>query len=294
MGRESGIEWTDATWNPFLGCTKVSPGCRNCYAERIEERYHRDFSKVRRTSNRTFNSPLRWKEPLKIMTCSMSDFFHEDADRWRDDAWEIIRRTPQHTYQILTKRPERIYENLPGVCFWCGMNVKEIHEMPTFQEAAIKSVCGEGILMGDNHHLFWPWPNVWLGTSVEMPKYSGRMETLGKVPAMVHFISAEPLLGPVSIYDAFTALATEEDRKQLLTWEMIDWVIVGGESDPNNPRPMKKEWVTGLRDECVSYNIPFFFKQWGGQVKVDGAWGGRVLDGRTWDEMPVMPVVERP
>ncbi len=214
-----------------------------------------------------------------VFTCSMSDFFHEDADEWRDEAWEIIRRTPWNTYQILTKRPERIQEHLPDTCFTCGNDSREGD-----------CDCSDWAYWNTKSTYPAPgfWPNVWLGTSVEMPMCSGRMETLGKVPAVVHFISAEPLLGPVSIYDAFTALATEEDRKEPLRWEMIDWVIAGGESDPTNPRPMKKEWVTGLRDECVSHNIPFFFKQWGGQVKVDGAWGGRVLDGRTWDEMPLV------
>lgn len=249
MGKVSGIEWTDATWNPWLGCTKVSPGCRNCYAERIEERYGRDFSQVRRTAYRTFNSPMRWERPRMIFTCSMSDFFHKDADDWREEVWDIIRVTPRHTYQILTKRPERIEECLPED--W-----------------------GSG------------WPNVWLGTSVEMPEYSGRMATLAEVPAVVRFISAEPLLGLVSIYDAFTLLVTEEDRKQPLRWQTIDWVIVGGESDPVNPRPMKVEWARLLRDECLHYGIPFFFKQWGGRSRVNGVWGGRVLDGRTWDEMP--------
>lgn len=282
MGRTSAIEWTDSTWNPWRGCTKVSPGCKNCYAERIDERFGLDFSVVRRSAERTFLEPARWKNPRMIFTCSMSDFFHEDADVWRDEAWEVIRQTPQHTYQILTKRPERIRECLPKTCFICG-------DHPWLVLAKTPGTENEyHPFSGWNPFYSQPWPNVWLGTSVEMPKYSGRMETLGKIPAVVHFISAEPLLGPVSIYDAFTALATEEDRKQLLTWEMVDWVIVGGESDPTNPRPMKKEWATGLRDECQSYNIPFFFKQWGGRVKVDGVWGGRVLDGRTWDEMPLV------
>ncbi len=160
MGRVSAIEWTDATWSPWVGCTKASPGCRNCYAERIDTRFGHDFSVLRRASERTFRAPMRWTRPRMIFTCSMSDFFHEAADEWREEAWEVIRLTPRHTYQILTKRPECIPECLPQD--W-----------------------GNG------------WENVWLGTSVEMQEYVGRATELGEVEAAVRFLSCEPLLGPL-------------------------------------------------------------------------------------------------
>ncbi len=239
MGYRTRIEWADSSWNPWLGCTKVSPGCRNCYAERIEERYGRDFSVVRRVAPRTFAGPLRWKEPRMIFTCSMSDFFHEDADPWRPEAWEIIRKTPWHTYQILTKRPERIDVCLPQD--W-----------------------DQG------------WPHVWLGTSVESQTYDYRIAQLAEVPAKVRFLSCEPLLGPLNL-----------DFDPGYFWfSSIGWVIVGGESDPTAPRPMEPSWVRSIRDFCQAWETPFFFKQWGGRSKVDGVWGGRVLDGRIWDGMP--------
>lgn len=163
MGKSTGIEWTDATWNPWRGCTKVSPGCAHCYMFRDQERYRRDPRIVTRAASATFHAPLKWKEPRRIFTCSWSDFFHEDADPWREEAWAIIRRTPQHTYQILTKRPGRISAHLPGD--WGP----------------------EG------------WPNVWLGTSVESSAQVGRIVCLGEVPARVHFLSAEPLIAPLQL-----------------------------------------------------------------------------------------------
>lgn len=236
------IEWTDATWNPWLGCHKVSPGCRNCYAERITENLMgRRFDEVRR-SRTTFDAPLRWKEPCLVFTCSMSDFFHPDADAWRDEAWDIIRRTPQHTYQVLTKRPERLAECLP----------------PDW---------GKG------------WPHVWLGTSVEMQEYVTRICDLVETPAKVHFLSLEPLLGPILLdFDPYCAWFTD-----------VEWVITGGESGPPDIlRPASPDWFRDIRDQCRSAGVPFFHKQNGGsrKCKCHGAWGCRLLDGRTHDATP--------
>lgn len=186
----------------------------------------RDFREVRRSSPATFNAPLRWKEGRRIFTCSISDFFIEEADAWRDEAWEIIRQTPQHTYQILTKRPERIAE-----------------------------------------HLAWyPLPNVWLGTSVENQKYAEeRIPILTSISAKVHFLSVEPMLGPVSL---------EGFRK-------VEWVICGGESGPNF-RPMDLDWARRIRDQCIASGVPFFFKQRSGPRSEMNP----ILDGREWREMP--------
>lgn len=159
MSEKTGIEWTDATWNPWYGCTKVSPGCAHCYMFREMKRYGRDPQVVTRSKTK-FNDPLKWKEPRRVFTCSWSDWFHEAADVWRDEAWSIIRRTPHLTYQILTKRPERIAEHLPAD--W-----------------------GDG------------YANVWLGTSVENQRFAIRVSYLQQVAAAIRFISAEPLLGPV-------------------------------------------------------------------------------------------------
>ncbi len=154
MGESSAIEWTEATWNPWHGCLKVSPGCAHCYMYRDKRRYGQDPSLVVR-SKTSFDAPRRWKEPKMIFTCSWSDFFVAEADQWRTEAWEVIRKTPQHTYQILTKRPERICGRLP-----------------------------EG----------WPLQNVWLGVSVENPHFYWRIDSLRKIPASVRFLSLEPLL----------------------------------------------------------------------------------------------------
>src|SRR3990172_8990167 len=183
MGENSAIEWTDATHNFWFGCRKVSEGCKFCYAERDMTRYGRDFYNVVRAVG--FGKPLSWPKPKSltpwgrlVFVNSWSDFFIEEADAWRDEAWEVIRRTPHLTYQILTKRPERIAEHLPKTCFKCGVGLLDDYcECP---EAAK------------------PWPNVWLGTSVEDQKYAEiRIPQLVELPAKVHFLSCEPLLGPI-------------------------------------------------------------------------------------------------
>lgn len=159
MSERTGIEWTDKTWNPWHGCTKVSPGCAHCYMYRDKARYGQDPEVVQR-SKTTFRDPLKWRDPARVFTCSWSDFFHEAADEWRPEAWEIIRQTPHLTYQILTKRIERVGAHLPEN--W-----------------------GNG------------WPNVWLGTSVENQRHAYRAHVLAQIPAALRFVSAEPLLGPV-------------------------------------------------------------------------------------------------
>src|SRR6266568_714170 len=161
MGERSAIEWTDATWNPWHGCTKVSPGCKHCYMYREKKQYGQNPALVVR-SKTTFTGPLKWREPKRIFTCSWSDWFHETADAWRPEAWDVIRHTPQHTYLILTKRAERIRHCLPPL--W-----------------------GKG------------WPNVWLGVSVETQEYCWRIEELAQIPAAMRFVSAEPLLGPLDL-----------------------------------------------------------------------------------------------
>jgi protein gp37 len=226
MGESSAIEWTEATWNPWHGCHKVSPGCAHCYMYREKKRYGQEPSVVAR-SKTTFDAPLKWNEPRMIFTCSWSDFFIEEADPWRPEAWDIIRATPHHTYQVLTKRPERIDAHVPED---------------------------------------WPFENVWLGVSVENPRFYWRIERLRQIPARLRFLSLEPLLAPMPS----------------VPLDGISWVIVGGESGPQC-RSMKADWVREIRDQCVSAGLTFFFKQWGGPRK-DVT--GRVLDGRVWSGMP--------
>lgn len=183
MGRQTGIHWTHRTWNPWRGCHKVSPGCARCYMFREQRRYGHDPTKVTRT--KTWCDPPRWNREAEaagrkflVFTCSWSDFFIEDADPWRPEAWDVIRRCPNLVFQILTKRPERISKNLP----------------PDWEQG---------------------YPNVWVGVSVENQDSARRLDHLLAVPALVHWVSAEPLLGPVD----FTA------------WlDRLDWIVVGAES----------------------------------------------------------------
>lgn len=297
MGMNSAIQWTDHTWNPWRGCLKLSPGCQQCYMYREQTRYGRDPRAVVRAAEATFRSPLRWKEPAKVFTCSWSDFFIAEADEWRPEAWDIIRQTPHLTYQILTKRPENILERLPED--W-----------------------GSG------------WPNVWLGVSAENQKYADRrIPELLKIPAAVHFLSAEPLLGPIELNNAsrepwfLRSYLTYNQRVmdgqfREETYNKLNWVIVGGESGPK-ARPMHSDWARSLRDQCTAAGVPFFFKQWGewivssqmngiadpghyawpwAQREANGDLGGdttmvlrvgkkaagRLLDNREWNEFPVI------
>ncbi len=235
MAQSSSIEWTEATWNPVTGCTKISPGCKFCYAERMahrleamgQPRYADGFRLTLQPD--LVDLPLKWKSPRVIFVNSMSDLFHKDVPtEYIQSCFDVMNRASQHTFQILTKRPERALE-----------------------------------ISGD-----LPWPNnIWLGTSVENADYAWRSSTISKTPAAIHFLSVEPLLGPIP----------------KLPLKGIEWVIVGGESGPG-AREMKPEWVRPIRDKCIAMNIPFFFKQWGGVQK---SRTGRILDGRTWDETPL-------
>lgn len=235
MGDKTGIEWTDATWNPFTGCTKVSQGCKNCYAERVATKYGGSKGFKFTIWHDRFKIPGRWDKARKIFVCSMSDLFQEAAhDTDIDQVFEAMGAGPQHTYQVLTKRIERAVE-------W-----------------------------GESRPNYLSWPqNVWLGTSIEdMETARERIPHLLNSKAKIKFLSIEPLLGPVSIAHWIPG--------------GIDWVIVGGESG-DQARLMEANWVRIIRDECRAANVPFFFKQWGGIRSKDG---GRLLDGKTWDQMP--------
>ena len=234
MGDKSAIEWTDATWNPVTGCTKISPGCKHCYAERLatrlramgNPRYQDGFDVTLHADQ--LGLPLRWRRPRSVFVNSMSDLFHETVpETFIRQVFEVMIHAHWHTFQVLTKRAERLADLAPG--------------------------------------LPWP-PNVWQGVSVEDAQYIGRIACLQKVPAAIRFLSIEPLLGPI------------ED----LPLTNIDWVIVGGESGPHH-RPLDSAWVRNIRDQCRAAGIPFFFKQWGGRTPTAG---GRLLEGRVWNEMP--------
>ena len=234
MGDNSSIEWTEATWNPVTGCSKVSPGCKHCYAERLavrlramgNPRYRNGFAVTLHPDQVTL--PMRWIRPRRIFVNSMSDLFHEAVpEDYIRQVFTVMEAAHRHTFQILTKRSKRLASLAPS--------------------------------------LPWP-PNVWQGVSVENARYTSRIADLREVPAAVRFLSVEPLLGPIPE----------------LPLEGIDWVIVGGESGPAR-RPLDAKSVRQIRDQCLAAGVPFFFKQWGGLTAKSG---GRVLDGRTWDEEP--------
>jgi protein gp37 len=245
MGQKTAIEWTNATWNPMTGCTRITAGCDHCYAAVVAQRRTRDIylrqPPVKETpANRAdpfaprfwedrLEDPLRWREPRRIFVNSMSDVFHAhfSIDHIRR-VFEVMEMAAWHQFQVLTKRPERALRYSDQL----------------------------------------PWPeNVWLGTSIEDMRVAHRAQTLRKVPAAVRFISAEPLLGSLNELDL----------------EGITWVIGGGESG-HNSRPCDPSWARGLRDRCIEQGIAFLWKQWGGRTPKAG---GRLLDGRTWDEYPV-------
>jgi len=257
MAFESSIEWTQSTWNPVTGCTKISQGCRNCYAETFAERwrgipghpYEQGFDL--KLWPRRLELPLTWKEPRTIFVNSMSDLFHKDVpDDFIARVFDTMERASWHKFQLLTKRAERLAR-------WTQQHY----------------VDGAGYVNGRRR---WP-KNVWAGVSVESQDHVDRIDYLVHVPADIRFLSVEPLLGPVKIKAAHL-------RK-------IQWVIVGGESGPK-ARPMDPDWARDVRDQCQAAEVPFFFKQWGmfdsrGRRRSKKA-SGRVLDGKTWNEMPVL------
>ena len=297
MGANTKIEWTDATWNPVTGCTHVSEGCRNCYAERVLPRTGQSFDKVVCHPDR-LDAPLHWKRPIRIFVNSLSDLFHEDVpDEFIAKVFLTMISAKRHTFQILTKRPRRMLDLLekPSAAFPLAMMVGDV------------------------------LPNVWLGVSCEDQHTADeRALLLSQTPAAVRFISAEPLLGPISLKGyigelwfcnkcGFVGESTQDgkgfhDRCNYFAGKqrpLLDWVIVGGESGPM-ARPMHPDWARSLRDQCQAAGVPFFFKQCGewreepnmpdehAHVFSDGTRmgrpgkkaAGRMLDGRTWDEMP--------
>lgn len=236
MADNTAIEWADATLNLAWGCTKVSPGCKNCYAERLSKYTSFNFHFLNFANQ--IKKLQSWEKPRLIFVNSMSDTFHEQISDDILDVWfDTFRTHNKHTYIVLTKRINRAYKYFK------------------------------------TNHRTVPY-NVWLGTSVENKNYLHRIDKLKKISASTRFVSFEPLLGPMGKVDL----------------EDIHWVIVGGESDYKNPRPMDSAWAEEIRLQCEAKKIPFFFKQMGGTNKaVDGSWGRRTLYGKTYQQFPKFP-----
>jgi protein gp37 len=240
VGITTGISWTDATWNPWMGCVEVSPGCENCYAKRDAHRFGGNFHEVRK-SKTMFNAPVEWMRSKKlkygstIFTCSISDFFIEKADPWRPDAWNIMKNTP-YIYLVLTKREKNILDRLP-----------------------------EDWNTG--------YPNVYLGVTAENNKYAERFNSLEYIPCEKKFISYEPALGPIDVRD-------------FCLYNRVDWIIGGGESDTSKARPMNVHDMSVVQQTCQVYHVPFFFKQVGGTKRINGVWGGDMLVGKQYKEVP--------
>ncbi|HEX5772224.1 MAG TPA: phage Gp37/Gp68 family protein [Nocardioidaceae bacterium] len=280
MADKSAIEWTDATWNPVTGCTEVTPGCDNCYAKTFAERwrgieghyFEQGFDVVLRPDKLTL--PLTWRKPRRVFVNSMSDLFHKDVpDEFIARVFAVMAATPQHTYQLLTKRHGRMRSLLRDEC---GCHVAGTHFRSAMEWAATphSPTYVPGLKSGLFHRMSWPLPNVWLGVSVEdQARANLRIPALLDTPAAVRWLSCEPLLGPVDL---------RRTDKDALVDGGIDWVVVGGESG-HGARPMAPHWARDLRDQCTSAGVPFFFKQWGGRTPKAN---GRELDGRTWGEYP--------
>lgn len=316
MSDKTSIEWTrgddgtpGATWNPVTGCTKVSPGCDHCYAERIVERFKGKgaFATVKRSEEKLY-APLHWRKPRRVFVNSMSDLFHDDVPTsFIARVFSVMARTPRHSYQLLTKRHARMRSLLGDEDFtrhvWLAAGRPASDEPPP-----------------------WPLSNVWLGVSVEDQKWADiRVPALLGTPAAVRFLSCEPLLGPLDASEYLTpdGCHTHMGEKFPTICQSpscgtaIDWAIVGGESGPG-ARPMHPDWARSLRDQCNAANVPFFFKQWGEWApngwrgignfhtqrerlvgkplddmghhevieRVGKKAAGRLLDGREWSEYP--------
>lgn len=239
---QSSIEWTEMTWNPVTGCTKISEGCRNCYAATFTRRLkamgvkkYSDGFNVNVHPD-SLHEPYTWKKPKVVFVNSMSDLFHEKVPiEFIQQVFQVMKDNPQHVFQILTKR-------------------------------------ADVLLYYDKEELLNWTHNIWMGVSVENDWNKHRIDLLSQTGARTKFLSCEPLIGPIG----------------KMNLKNIDWVIVGGESGLK-ARPMEKEWVIEIKDQCIENDVSFFFKQWGGKNKKKA---GRVLDGKTWDEMPSIESVK--
>ena len=277
MADGSKIEWTDATWNPITGCSVVSPGCTNCYAMRLagtRMKHHPSREGLTEPSKKgpiwngqvRFNEdwlhqPLKWQRRRLIFVCAHGDLFHENIpDAWIDPVFAVMAKARQHTFQVLTKRADRMRDYVAGVSKALGgvqLNARE----RSLRTSMLPWTTSQ-----------WPLPNVWLGVSAEdQTRADERIPDLLNTPAAVHWVSAEPLLGPIDLtsvnpnIDALKGaqpIVVDGAVEDVTFGHSLDWVVAGGESGPN-ARPMHPDWARGLRDQCEGAGVPFHFKQWG-------------------------------
>jgi protein gp37 len=294
MSGNSKIEWTEKTWNPVTGCSKVSQGCKHCYAEREFPRVYpgRAFTDVRVHEDR-LDAPLHWRKPAMIFVNSMSDLFHPDVpDAFLCSVFKVICEAKQHNFQVLTKRPTRMREFLSR---WDSMTRD----------------------FGPLWPYTWPRHNVWLGVSIEdQATADERIPLLQQTPAAVRWVSYEPALGAVDLERGGFSLLSPMKSPSGTQWPGLNWVVCGGESGPK-ARPMHPDWARSMRDQCQAAGVPFFFKQWGEWVEREMARSligddsvarakagtyctlgqeffhrvgkhaaGRLLDGVKWDDYP--------
>jgi protein gp37 len=321
MGDKTGIEWTEATWNPIVGCSIVSPGCTNCYAMKMAARIEAMAigqttknggapglaathyagttkpskagpvwtGKLALAPEDVLLKPLRWKRPRMIFVNSMSDLFHESVpDEWITQTFAVMQIARRHTYQVLTKRTSRMHA-------WMHAPGRKEEIDAAIHALGLKLEIGGAIFaehaIGRPVRFPWPAPHIWIGASAEDQKrYDERKNGLRATPAAVRFLSIEPLLGPIAL--------DLEGLSQL--YRPFHWIIVGGESGPG-ARPMHPDWARSIRDQCQPAGVPFFFKQWGTHAWAESVEGdastlvsyrvgkraaGRLLDGVEHNDMP--------
>ena len=273
MSDKTGIEWCDASWNPIRGCSLVSDGCKNCYAMGVAGRFSQpglpyEGLTVKTTQGAKWTGkimlvpdmlaqPLKWQRPRKIFVNSMSDLFHEGVpDSYIDQVFAVMALAPRHTFQVLTKRPERMRDYVIGL----GKSAQRL-------DLAARSL-GYTFEFDGKYLVSWPLPNVWLGVSVEDQESANkRIPLLLQTPTAIRWVSMEPLLGHVNLHPWVCAHGNvAKPEQKFSTWcdpiQSLDWIVVGGESGPK-ARPMHPDWARSLRDQCAAADVPFLFKQWG-------------------------------
>lgn len=309
---KTSIEWATRVWNPTLGCDRVSAGCNSCYAIRFARRFdvpggrfegltkvgddgRLDWTGKIALHPERLDAPLRWRVPERVFVDSMSDLFHAEVPTdFIAEVFAVMAQAKRHTFQVLTKRPQRMKRLLTSFGFRAQVD-----------EACKWAALGPTAMRGldANAAASWPLPNVWMGVSVENQEAAYRINFLEQTPATVRFLSCEPLIGPLDLGQWLRCCPScgspRSDRMgdscgycQAYPGVVapIHWVIAGGESGPGF-RPLNVDWVRALRDQCEAAGVPFFFKQVGGRTPKAG---GRLLDGREWSEFPAAEIGDQP